>query len=250
MKRLRTLVVEDEPIARQALMDLLTDVEWIETIGTAGSGPEAVRLIDDLRPDLVFLDIQLPELTGIEVLRAARHQPAVIVTTAYDAYAVSAFELSALDYLLKPFSGPRLARALERARPLAEGPTPGHALPERLDAALRDTTESPLERFFVRDRNRLVPLHVKDIERLEADDDYVRVVTKGMTYLVHLTLNDFERRLDAKRFLRVHRTHIVNLDFVLHLLPYDGSRVEVEMRDGTKIVASRTRSRELRDNTF
>ncbi len=250
MRRLRTLVVEDEPIARQALLDLLREVDWIETIGTAGSGRDAVRLIDEMRPDLVFLDIQLPELSGIDVLRTVQHQPAVIVTTAFDVYAVSAFELSALDYLLKPFSGARLARALQRARPLAEGPTPSQSLPERLDAALRDTGESLLERFFVRNGNRLVPVQVKDIERLEADDDYVRILTKGRTYLVHLTLNDFERRLDPKRFVRVHRTHMVNLDFVIHLLPYEGSRVEVEMRDGAKIIASRTRSRELRDITF
>jgi two-component system LytT family response regulator len=250
MKRLRTLVVEDEPLARKALLDLLTDVDWIETVGTASAGREAVLLIDELQPDLVFLDIQLPELTGIEVLRAVRHQPAVIVTTAFDVYAVTAFELSALDYLLKPFSSARLAHALQRARPLVEGPAPSHALPDRLDAALHDTADSLLERFFVRDRNRLVPVQCHEIERLEADDDYVRVVTKGKTYLVHLTLNDLERRLDPKCFLRVHRTHIVNLDFVLRLVPYDGSRIEVEMRDGTRIVASRTRSRELRDITF
>ncbi|HJU73119.1 MAG TPA: LytTR family DNA-binding domain-containing protein [Gemmatimonadaceae bacterium] len=251
--RVRALVVEDEAPARQRLLELLGKVDWIECIGAAETGDRAVALIDQLRPDLVFLDIQLPGLSGLDVLRRARHQPAVIFTTAYDRYAVSAFELEALDYVLKPFGEERLLVALRRAR---------RALEERDDEPLREraaralsgsdatTAQEPLSRFFARDRGRLVPIDVRDIVRLEADDDYVRVFTRERSYLVYLTLNDFERRLDPERFLRIHRTHIVNLDCVSQLVPLEGSRIQVELRDGTKITASRARSRALRERTF
>jgi two-component system LytT family response regulator len=183
-----------------------------------------------------------------------RHQPAVIFTTAYDRYAVSAFELEALDYVLKPFGEERLLTALRRARRALED-RDVEPLRERAARAIAagepaDASAEPLGRFFVRDRGRLVPLDTRDIVRLEADDDYVRVFTRERNYLVYLTLNDFERRLDADRFLRVHRTHMVNLDFVQQVVPLDGGRLQVEMRDGSRIAASRARSRALRDRTL
>ena len=248
--RVRALVVEDEAPARRRLIELLRRVEWIECLGAAESGERAVTLIDTLRPDLIFLDIQLPGLSGLEVLRKVRHQPAVIFTTAYDRYAVSAFELEALDYLLKPFGRERCLAALERARRALPGNggsadvAPASSLVERARHVLGDS--GVLTRLFVRDRDRIVPVATADIERLEAADDYVDVHTRARSYLVYLTLNDFERRLDPERFIRVHRAHIVNLDFVKQLVPFDGSRMQIEMRDGTKILASRTRSKELR----
>lgn len=252
-ERVRALVVEDEAPARRRLLELLRRVDWIECLGAAEDGNRAVALIDSLRPDLVFLDIQLPGISGLEVLNRVRHQPAVIFTTAYDRYAVSAFELEALDYVLKPFGEERLLAALRRAR---------RALEDRDTEPVRDrvaralsrgegtTANEPLARFFVRDRGRLVPVDADEIVRLEADDDYVRVFTRDRNYLVYLTLNDFERRLDAQRFLRIHRTHMVNLDFVRQIVPLDGGRMQVELKDGTKIAASRARSRALRERTL
>jgi two-component system LytT family response regulator len=252
-ERVRALVVEDEAPARRRLVELLRRVDWIDCVGAAESGDRAVALIDSLRPDLVFLDIQLPGISGLDVLRRVRHQPAVIFTTAYDRYAVSAFELEALDYVLKPFGEERLMAALRRARRALDD----HGIESVRDRAARAlegaddrSTSEPLARFFVRDRNRLVPVAVRDIVRLEADDDYVRVFTRDRSYLVYLTLNDFERRLDVTRFLRVHRTHIVNLDFVQQIVALDGGRLQVELRDGTKIAASRARSRALRERTL
>ncbi len=252
MTKIRALIVEDEPLARRTLREILADVPWLECIGEAETGTRAVQLIDALAPDLVFLDIEMPELNGLDVLDRISHEPAVIFTTAYDRYAVSAFELEALDYLLKPFGRERCLAALERARralPLsgrgsrseAETTTP---LVERARSVMAES--GPLTRLFVRDRDRIVPVATAEIERLEAADDYVEVRTKSRSYLVYLTLNDFERRLDPERFIRVHRAHIVNLDFVKQLVPFDGSRMQVEMRDGTKILASRARSKELR----
>ena len=249
MSRIRALIVEDEPLARRTLREILGDVPWLECIGEAENGARAVEMIDNLTPDLVLLDIEMPELTGLQVLDRISHEPAVIFTTAYDRYAVSAFELEALDYLLKPFGRERCLAALERARRAlpGHGPAGEQASPSLVERARHVMNESgPLTRLFVRDRDRIVPVAAAEIERLEAADDYVEVHTRARSYLVYLTLNDFERRLDPDRFIRVHRAHIVNLDFVKQLVPFDGSRMQVEMRDGTKILASRTRSKELR----
>lgn len=248
MTRIRTLIVEDEPLARRTLREILAEVPWLECVGEAENGARAVEMIDSLTPDLVLLDIEMPELSGIQVLDRISHEPAVIFTTAFDRYAVSAFELEALDYLLKPFGRERCLAALERARRALPGSGVSDSMaPSLVERARHVMNESgPLTRLFVRDRDRIVPVPAAEIERLEAADDYVEVHTRARSYLVYLTVNDFERRLDPERFIRVHRAHIVNLDFVKQLVPFDGSRMQVEMRDGTKILASRTRSKELR----
>ena len=245
---IRALVVEDEPLARQTVRDFLAGEDWLELVGEAADGCTAVRLIDELRPDLVFMDVQMPGLTGLQVLERARHDPAVIFTTAHDAYAVPAFELEALDYLLKPFGRERFRRALERVRRQVLGAearaSDAPPVRERLAAALG--ARVPLARLFVRDRGRVVPLRAADITRLEADDDYVSVHAGGKSYLVHLTLNEFAAKLDPARFRRVHRSHVVNLDHVLTIEPFD-RRLLLRMRDGAEILASRSGSQLLRD---
>ena len=239
----RAVIVDDEPLARQQLRDFMADVEWLECIGEAANGGEAVRVIDAQQPDIVFLDIQMPEMTGLEVLERIDHDPAVVFTTAHDRYAVAAFELGALDYLLKPFGRERFIGAVERARRSLQLDSDERPA-ERVRAALE--SERLMTRVFVRDRGRILPIPVPEIVRLEAEDDYVGLHARGKRFLVYLPMGEFEKRLDPDRFLRVHRSHIVNLDHVSALVPYDGSRLQVEMRDGTKIMASRTRSRELR----
>ena len=242
---LRVVIADDEPPARQQLQDLLADVPWVTCVGEAADGEEAVAAVDRLRPDLLFLDIEMPVLSGLAVLGRVRHQPAVVFTTAYDRYAVAAFELAALDYLLKPFGRDRLSSALERAR---------RALDERtalsvLERARETSGSAPARRVFVRDHGRIVPLAIRDVQRLEARDDYVDLYAGGRSYLVHLPLAEFERRLDPARFLRIHRSRIVNLDHVAGFTPCDGSRLEVEMKDGTRLLASRQRSRALRERS-
>lgn len=245
---LRAVIVDDEALARQRLRDLLEQRGDVDVVGEASDGPGGVALIDDQRPDVAFLDIEMPGGTGLEVMRQAQHQPLVVFTTAFERYAVTAFELAAVDYLLKPFGPERLETAMRRIERVSAVESP--ATSERLDQVLPQGTNNPLGRFFVRERGKLLPLDARDVERLEADDDYVRVVAKGRQWLVYLTLNDFEQRLDPQRFLRIHRSHIVNLDFVRHLVPGDGGRLEVEMQDGSRIAASRTRARELRNLTL
>jgi two-component system LytT family response regulator len=242
----RAVVVEDEPIARRQLCDLVSEIDWIDCVGEAADGLTAVRVIDDLKPDLVFLDIEMPELSGLDVLRRIEHDPAIVFTTAYDKFAVAAFELEAIDYLLKPFGRDRLHAALERVRRMVRTSDDEPVGRRAEDAITQSAGDGTLTRIFVRDRGRIVPIAVLDIERLEADDDYVAVHTGGRRYLVYLGMNDFEARLDAQRFLRIHRSHIVNLDYVAAMSPFDGTRLQIQMRDGTKLIASRTRSRELR----
>lgn len=238
---LSAVLVEDEPLALAALRELVAEVPWLANVGEAQSGAQAVALIDGQRPDLVFLDVQLPEITGLQVLERVDHTPAVIFTTAYDRYAVAAFELQALDYLIKPFGRDRFQRAVERARQALGAEAP--AALERARTAL--CSERP-RRLLVRDRGRIVPVDVASIERLEADGDYVTVHSAGHRYLVGLPLSAFVRRLDPARFVRVHRSHIVNLDHMRALEPFDGARFQIIMRDGTRILASRARSKELR----
>ena len=239
----RAVIVEDEPIPRERLRELLSVVDWIDCVGQAPDGQTAVRMIDELRPDLVFLDIEMPGMSGLDVLSKIEHDPAVVFTTAYDRYAVTAFELEALDYLLKPFGPQRLQNALERVKKHLQSDS-SFPVAERARAALE--TRGAFSRIFVRDRGRIVPIQVDTIDRLEAEDDYVGVHANGRRYLVYLGMAEFEARLDPERFVRIHRSHIVNLDRVAAFLPEDGGRLVIEMKDGTKLSASRTRSRELR----
>jgi len=242
----RAVIVEDEPIARAQLGDLVGEIGWIDCVGEAADGLSAVALIDDLKPDLVFLDIEMPELSGLDVLSRIRHDPAIVFTTAYDKFAVAAFELEAIDYLLKPFGRDRLHAALERVK-RALGDESDVPVARRAREAMDQMSGTgPLTRIFVRDRGRILPVAATEIERLEADDDYVAVISRGRRFLVYLGMHEFEARLDPERFIRVHRSHIVNMDFVAAMVPFDATRLQIDMRDGTKIIASRTRSRELR----
>ncbi len=249
MTTVTALIVEDEPLARRKLRDLIEGVSWLECVGEAADGQAAVRVIDGLQPDLVFLDIRMPGLSGLEVLQRVRHVPAVIFTTAYDRYAVTAFEMAAIDYLLKPFGRERFTKALARARPLLErdaGAT--EAVERRAREALAPSTV--LRRIFARDEGRIVPLRATEVIRFEACDDFVLVHTRDRQMRLNLSLAAIEERLDPATFVRVHRSHIVNLDHVLEIAPYDAARLVLRLRDGSDLVASRQRSRLLRDTGF
>ncbi|MGH7589400.1 MAG: LytR/AlgR family response regulator transcription factor [Gemmatimonadota bacterium] len=242
MKKATAVLVEDEPLALSELRDLVSEIEWLETVGEAPDGAAAVRLIEDLRPDIVFLDVQLPELSGLEVLDRVVHQPVVVFTTAHDRYAVAAFELEALDYLIKPFGRERFRRAISRARRALRAAD----RPATAERARRAFAGDALSRILVRHRDGIVPIALDAIERLEARGDYVALHTRGRRFLVRLPMSELERRLDPARFLRVHRSHIVNMDHVKSIAPYDGSRFQFVMRDGTELMSSRARAKELR----
>jgi two-component system LytT family response regulator len=239
----RVVIVEDEPLARATLRDLLLPAEGLELVGEAADGATAVELINREKPDLVFLDVNLPEFSGLEVLKRLVHEPVVIFTTAYDEHAIAAFELAATDYLLKPFGRQRFAQALMRARDALERRTDRPTLSDTRDALAAPA----LQRLLIRSAGRIIPVALTDIVRLEADGDYVAVKTGTKSHLVSLPLGKLEARLDPAKFLRVHRSHVVNLDFVEALEPYGNAQLVVRMRDGQKIIASRQASKRLRE---
>ena len=242
--RATALIVEDEPLARESLRQLVDEIDWLDAIGEVADGKAAVRAIDDQKPDVVFLDVELPELSGLQVLERIQHRPRVVFTTAYDRYAVTAFEFEAVDYLVKPFGRRRFRETLDRLRRRME--EQGQAA-SRYDGARAALGGPFLRRLFAKTGNRIVPLAVDTIMRLEAADDYVEAFCPDGSHLLDLTLGDLESRLDPDRFCRVHRSHIVNLDYVAEMRRYDVRRLTIGMTDGTEVVASRAGSKKLRD---
>ena len=246
--KITALVVDDEPLARRKLSTLIADVPWAEQIGEASDGAFAIEAAARLHPDVVFLDIQMPELSGIQVIERLRElepPPAVIFTTAFDQYAITAFELEAVDYLLKPFGARRFLAALERARSIVQMRGSAAAL-DRARSVLSPSANAPLDRIFVRDGNAVLPLLLTDIERIEAQDDYVMIHTQRKRYLVSLRIRNLEDRLPNPPFLRIHRSHLVNLDHVDRMVGLDDARFEVRMKNGTLVPVSRARSQEIR----
>ena len=239
--KVRALIVDDEPVARAGLRRMLAGVTWIELAGEAASGDEAVDAIDLQRPDLVFLDIQMPGMSGLEVLRRVRRVPHVVFTTAFAQHAVTAFELGALDYLLKPFGAERLATTLDRVRAASGEPAPAGTA-DRLAEAM---SQGPISRLFVRQGAAIIPVAVHDVTWFEADGDYVIAHAGKARHVMHVALNRLEHRLDPARFSRVHRAHIVNLDHVAGFRASAGRMVAV-LRDGSSVPVSRSRARELR----
>ena len=239
--RIRALVAEDEAPARESLRDYLAEVPWIELVAEAADGKTAVALADEHRPDLLFLDVRLPELSGLEVARRIRHPAEIVFTTAYDRFAVAAFEIGAIDYLVKPFGRERLAAAVARVRArLGSAPVPGS---DRVRSSL---SPGPLSRLFARHGDRIVPIAAEGIRRIQAQGDYAEVHSAEGVFLLHVTLSELAERLDPARFRQVHRSHIVNLDAVAHLRPHDDRRLAITLKDGSVVVASRAASEELR----
>ncbi|MFN7986489.1 MAG: LytTR family DNA-binding domain-containing protein [Thermoanaerobaculia bacterium] len=242
---LRCAVVEDEPEARRNVVEYLERLEGVVIAGLAGDGEAAVRLVDDSRPELLLLDVRLPEMDGFEVLRRIRHRPEVVFTTAFDDYAVSAFELGALDYLVKPFGPSRLAAAVERVR-FRLASRPGDAgVSHPVERALA-VTRSPVRRLFARVGGRIVPIQTEEILRISASGEYSEIFTEKTSFLVASSLAQLADCLDPTAFERVHRSHIVNFRAVRHLRPADDRRLLITLRDGTTVLASRAASVGLR----
>src|SRR5258708_39293556 len=237
------LIADDEPLARRSLRQHLLDLGWAGPIHEAQDGRMAIAIANDQRPDLVFLDIVMPGATGLEDVAQRDYEPKVIFTTAHDQYAVTAFELGARDYSLKPFGRDRLERVLQRAQAALEGRSV--SLLSRAKEALQPTRA--LSRVFVRDGNRIVPIALASIERVQGADDYATIFTLPKQYLVSIRLSDLETSLAPANFLRIHRSHLINLEYVTSIEPYGATRVEAIMKSGARIVASRTGSKLLRN---
>jgi two-component system LytT family response regulator len=239
--RVTAFIADDEPIAREALRAMLDEVPWITCVGDASNGIATVDAVDTLRPELLFLDIEMPGLSGLDVLRRLTHQPLVLFTTAYAQHAVTAFELGALDYLLKPFAASRLSATLDRVRATLGEPMPPTA--DRLSEAMG---RGPMTRLFVRSGASILPVAIETVVRFEAWGDYVTAHTGRARHVLHLSLNRLEERLDPARFVRVHRAHIVNLAHVVAFRRQDKALV-AEMSDGARVAVNRATARVFRE---
>lgn len=237
MTRLRTMIVDDEPLAIERLEILCAEQPAIDVVGTANDGVAALRLAQQLTPDLIFLDIGMPKMDGINAARALglmEKKPAIVLVTAYDNFAVEAFDLDIVDYVLKPVSSERLGRAVARAQSigteLAAEPAP-------------KSDGNYASEFWVSHRAELIRIAAMDIERIEAERDYMRLHTAGRSYLLHQTISALEQRLNPEQFQRIHRSHIVRRDLITGLR-HEGGGVwhallgeDLSMRIGRKYLA-------------
>jgi two-component system LytT family response regulator len=242
---MRTLIVDDESPARERLKRLLADIKDVELVGEAEDGIQAVELIERNKPDLVLLDIQMPGLDGFGVIEALEDPPSVIFVTAYDQYAIHAFEVNALDYLLKPFSRERLETAIQRAR---GAQAEGRDLSEQLAPLLENLTTQGryLTRLAVRDRDRIRVLDAEDIDWIGVDQEQVFVHVGEKAYPIRRTLAKLEARLDPALFFRAHRSAIVNLDRVKEIIPWFQGSHKLRLTTGAEVDLSRAQARALR----
>lgn len=241
-RKISTLIVDDEPLGRERIRALLSADAEIEVIGECADGRRAIAAIEDGKPDLVFLDVQMPEVDGFGVLDAiySERMPAIIFVTAYDRYAVKAFEVHALDYLLKSFDRERFHAALQRAKEEIRR-SKGGALNERLAGLLEDlqARKDRPTRLAIKSAGRIVFLRVEEIDWVEAADNYVRVHSGREAHLIRETLHSLEQRLDPAKFLRIHRSSLVNLDRIRELQPIFHGDYVVKLTDGTELTLSR-----------
>lgn len=244
---MRVLIVDDEHLARALLREYLAGHPDIEVVGECANGFEAAKAIGELDPDLVFLDIQMPKLDGFEVVELAGAKPTYVFATAYDQYALKAFEVHAIDYLLKPFSRERLAQALEHAR----GRRP-QALPDqeaRLQAVVHDAARRRgwLERLLIKDGARVHMVPSRTIDYIEAQDDYVQVTAAGKAWLKNQRMSELEAQLDPQVFVRIHRSYIANLGAIARIEPASKDSHCAVLQDGTRLPISRSGYQKLRE---
>jgi two-component system, LytTR family, response regulator len=238
----RVIVADDEPLARERLRTLLASEDWIDLVAECPDGPSAVAAIQKLQPDLVFLDVQMPGASGFEVIEAvgSGRMPFVVFVTAFDRYALRAFDVHALDYLLKPFDRDRFRETLTRAREQLEHRTQGE-LERRLLELVHDLKPAShhLERFVVKAGGRVFFVRADDIEWIEAAGNYVKLHVGTESHLFRETMNAIEAKLDPDLFFRIHRSHIVNIERVRELQPWFNGEYVVFLRSGTRLTLSR-----------
>ena len=246
--KIRTVIVDDEDLARDRMQTLLSEQPDIEIVGLCNDGTSAVETIDRERPDLVFLDVQMPGMDGFEVVENLdpSRMPAIVFVTAYDGHALRAFEINALDFLLKPFDQTRFEKALERARGQVNRDR-SSLIDARLVSLLEGLHEERKypERLIVKSGGRVFFVRTEDIDWVEASGNYVKIHAKGEAHLIRESMKNMEAKLDAKTFVRIHRSAIVNIDRIKELEPWFHGEYVVIMRDGTRLTASRVFSDRL-----
>ncbi|RZS96389.1 LytR/AlgR family response regulator transcription factor [Cecembia calidifontis] len=226
----KAVIIDDEPLAVELIKEYLKDYPDIEVAQIAHDGFDGVKAIQHSQPDLVFLDVEMPKINGFEMLELLENPPAIIFTTAYDHYAVKAFDAMAVDYLLKPFSKKRFAQAMQRFR---DGK-------RSASEQQKETGNGPVSRIVLKVRNEIKIIPIEDVHFLEANDDYVNIHTQEGKYLKNRTLSHFEKTLDASQFIRVHRSYMVNLAEISRLEPYEKDSFRIRLRSGEDIPISKT----------
>lgn len=240
--KLRSLIVDDEPFAREKIRSFLQDYSDFEVIGECQDGEQAARAILAREPDVVFLDVEIPGKNGLELLNSLPRdsQPSIVVVTAFDKYAVRAFEVDALDYLLKPFNKLRFAQAINRLRQKAATFDPAeHRRLSKVGLPETEREKLDYERIVVKSGSRIIVVRSSSIEWIEAQGDYVMLHVQKSGHLVRETMSAIEKRLDPRRFARIHRSAIVSLDFVRELRPMWGGDYRVFLENGTQLTLSR-----------
>ena len=234
---IKVLIIDDEDFAREVIKEYLEDISEIEIIGELSDGFSGLKAINELNPDLVFLDVQMPKLSGFELLEVLEKKPMIIFTTAYDQYAIKAFEMNAVDYLLKPFSKERFDAAIQKVSEKKN--LRNEDFLSKLENSI-DSKKEILNRIVVKSRNEIEVLAVDQVDYIEAQDDYVMIYTGEKKYLKQKTMNFFEKHLDSKTFLRVHRSYIVRLDRIQKIEPYEKSSSILVLKNGKKVPVSRS----------
>jgi len=247
--KIRILIIDDESLARDLVKKYLTGIPGVEILGECENGFDALKAIQDLKPDLLFLDIQMPKIDGFELLEVLDHRPEIIFTTAFDQYAIKAFEMNAVDYLLKPFSKARFEQALEKARGRIEMESQHVETPSRFNKLQEhlDTENKILERVITRLGSKITVIPVDKIWYIEAADDYVMIYSEPGNHLKEKTMKYFEEHLPEGQFVRIHRSYIVNISQVVSLELYSKDSYLAVMKSGAKLKVSAEGYRRLRE---
>jgi len=246
MEKIRTVIIEDEAPARDIIKYYLKEIESIEVIAECGDGFSGLKTISQMKPALVFLDIQMPRLTGIEMLEVLTEKPEIIFTTAYDQFALRAFELNAVDYLLKPFPKRRFLEAVKKAIEKIESGT-GNQLPANQILALKPEPVSPVNRVVVRKGNAINLIPVEQIKYVEAQDDYVMIYHEGGKALKQQTMKFYEDNLSKTDFVRIHRSYIVRIEEIKRIEPYGKDNHVAILQSGNKLPVSRAGYKHLKE---
>jgi len=238
------IIIDDEQPAREIIKHYLKDFPDIEVLGDFPDGFSGLKAIQEMKPDIVFLDIQMPKLTGFELLELIEDPPQIIFSTAYDQYALKAFEMAAVDYLLKPYSAERFGQAIKKVQQQILNRNSGQ--PVNALIAKLDEKEETLQRIAVKTRHKIEVIPVTEITHIEADDDYVTIHAGKEKYLKEKTMKYMEAHLDPSQFVRIHRSYIVNVNHIARLELYQKETYHVLLKDGTAIRASTTGYKELK----
>lgn len=242
-EKLKTIIIEDEELARNLMKSFLADNERIELVAECENGFEGVKMINELKPDLVFLDIQMPKINGFEMLELLDHKPQIIFATAYDQYALKAFEYNAADYLLKPYSKDRLEEAIEKVAAKIEKEGIDSDVAEKVSNFPK---EEHLRRIVVKDRHKIHIIPVDQVRYIESMDDYVMIYTNEGRHMKQKTMKYFERALNPANFTRIHRSYIVRVEEIHELQQYEKESYIVILHDRTKLKVSKTGYKNLK----